>query len=683
VRQPTTRVAHPQSLQWYRNWRFWLGVVVSLALVAWAIRSLDWGKVWRALLNAHLGWVVLAVVTVLLTIAARVWRWHALLLPQRFGTMTLLTALLAGQVTNYVVLSQLGIAVRALALGYGNRARALGTVALEKLWDVAMLLGLIAALSIGLTLPDWLVLPARLLAIGSTIALTGLVIVLLFRHRLSSTVSVFSLSIGRWLSALLDGLEGIVRLRTLLWGLSGSLAVWGLGATTNYCVLRAFSLSPNVAPALLLLAALQAGVAVPSLPGSVGVYEGIFIAVSALFGIGHEEALAAALTLHAVVFVPPLLLGGILMWRAGYHLTGWSRTAGFEVEEALQPSVSDPESLVSDLSSSLSVSVVIPAYNSADTLPACLHALQAQTFSPDRYEVIVVDDGSTDDTARVAHDLGAQIISQPNAGQAAARNRGARAARGDVLLFTDADCAPAPDWIERMMAVFVDPDVAGAKGVYRTQQRELVARFVQVEYEDKCDRMRAGETIDFVDTYSAGYRRDVFWSVGGFDESFRIDEDQELSFRLAKAGHRLVFVPDAQVSHVHVGTLRKYADRKFRIGYWKVRVVHAHPEKLIRDSHTPQVLKLQIGLAAVGAVLILGGVFVKGLWLAGLVAWAVFLASGLPFTIKVLRRDPPVVLVTPLMLFVRAWALGLGFLWGLVRPPARRWKDGGAALGEQ
>jgi cellulose synthase/poly-beta-1,6-N-acetylglucosamine synthase-like glycosyltransferase len=326
---------------------------------------------------------------------------------------------------------------------------------------------------------------------------------------------------------------------------------------------------------------------------------------------------------------------------------------------------------------------VIPAYNSADTLPACLQALQAQTLPSDRYEIIVVDDGSTDDTAKVARASGVQVISQPNAGQATARNRGARAARGDILLFTDADCVPAPDWIEQMMAPFADPDVAGAKGVYRTRQRELVARFVQVEYEDKCDRMRAQEMIDFVDTYSAGYRRDVFWSADGFDESFRIDEDQELSFRLEKAGHKLVFAPGAQVSHVHVSTLAEYVERKFWIGYWKIRVVRAHPEKLIRDSHTPQVLKLQMGLAAVGAVLILGSVFINGLWVAGLLTWTMLLASGVPFMIKLLQRDPPVVWVAPLMLFIRAWALGLGFVWGMIRPPASQWQDGGTTLGEQ
>jgi uncharacterized membrane protein YbhN (UPF0104 family) len=201
-----------------------------LALVAWIIRSLDWQQVWQVWGAAHPGWAILALVTVLLTIAARVGRWRGLLLPQRFGATKLLTALLTGQVVNYVVLARLGDVARAAALGQGHRARALGTVALEKLWDVGMLLGLTAALSLGLTLPDWLVLPARLLAAGSLASLLLLLVVLFSRDRLPSAVlrwrfeiGGWRLEVGDWLSAILDGMEGLIRPRARFWGLGGSL----------------------------------------------------------------------------------------------------------------------------------------------------------------------------------------------------------------------------------------------------------------------------------------------------------------------------------------------------------------------------------------------------------------------------------------------------------------------------
>src|SRR5690242_19491312 len=122
-------------------------------------------------------------------------------------------------------------------------------------------------------------------------------------------------------------------------------------------------------------------------------------------------------------------------------------------------------------------SVIIPAYNAVRTLPATLTALRAQTYPADRLEVIVVDDGSTDATAEVAAAGGARVLRQANAGPAAARNRGAAAASGDFVLFTDADCEPIPTWVERMVAPFADPAVVGVKGVYRTRQHSPVARF--------------------------------------------------------------------------------------------------------------------------------------------------------------------------------------------------------------
>ncbi len=316
------------------------------------------------------------------------------------------------------------------------------------------------------------------------------------------------------------------------------------------------------------------------------------------------------------------------------------------------------------------ISVIIPAYNADDTIGRCLEALGAQTHPPD--EIIVVDDGSTDDTAQVAEAFDVHVITQPNQGPGAARNRGVAAAHGDLLLFTDADCAPAPDWVACMAAPFTSAEVAGAKGTYRTRQRGLVPRFVQVEYEDRYDRMRGRSSIDFIDTYSAAYRGDVFRSSGGFNAALRMNQDQELSFRLTADDHRLVFVPEAWVYHLHDANLKEYIRRKFWIGYWKARVVRAHPSKLVQDSHTPQVLKLQMGLAGLGGLLLVGGLFDGRLALGGLVAWGLLLLSGLPFLVKVWRRDRPVLLIAPLMLFLRAWALGLGFLLGNLRCLLRR-----------
>jgi lipopolysaccharide/colanic/teichoic acid biosynthesis glycosyltransferase len=278
-----------------------------------------------------------------------------------------------------------------------------------------------------------------------------------------------------------------------------------------------------------------------------------------------------------------------------------------------------------------------------------------------------------------------RVIRQANAGPAAARNTGAAAAQGQLLLFTDSDCAPVPGWIGALVAPFVDNRVAGAKGAYLTQQRDRVPRFTQVEYEDRYDRMAGAETIDFIDTYSAAYRRDVFQANAGFDTIFPTAsvEDQELSFRLAEKGYRLVFTPEARVYHRHNPTLRAYIRRKFYIGYWKALLARWHPTRLVRDSHTPQTLKLQMVLAAAalaaaaiggGAGLIAalsGGAFGAWAWKAALgaalLAIVMFLLTAAPFLAKVWRKDRGVLLPAAGLLWVRALALGAGFALGLLR----------------
>src|SRR5512142_1220020 len=116
---------------------------------------------------------------------------------------------------------------------------------------------------------------------------------------------------------------------------------------------------------------------------------------------------------------------------------------------------------------SILISVIVPVKNGADTLGDCLQALLSQTglaYGSD-YEIIVVDDGSTDGTARLAESFGVTVHRQANAGPASARNAGAMLARGRYLAFTDADCTPAPDWLYEMVKPFEDPSVVGVKGV--------------------------------------------------------------------------------------------------------------------------------------------------------------------------------------------------------------------------
>ena len=310
------------------------------------------------------------------------------------------------------------------------------------------------------------------------------------------------------------------------------------------------------------------------------------------------------------------------------------------------------------------VSVVIPALNAATTIAGCLAALGEQTVVPG--EVIVVDDGSTDSTPEIARRMDAEVIAQDHRGAGAARNRGANAARGELLLFTDADCEPVPDWVERLVEMLDGDGVAAARGVTTSEQPEPAARFAQLEYDEKYRQLARHESVEMVATYSAAYRRDAFWRFGGFDEGFEgaTSEDQELSFRLADAGLKIAFVPGAAVRHHHHTSLRAYARRKFRIGYAKARIGRHHPDKLIHDTYTPLGLKLQVGFAGL-IVLGLAGAPIRrsGLRLAAAGALG-FAASAIPFLRFGRSREPGLIGRLPAYLVARALALGAGFAAG-------------------
>ncbi|MFQ6000710.1 MAG: glycosyltransferase [Anaerolineae bacterium] len=313
-------------------------------------------------------------------------------------------------------------------------------------------------------------------------------------------------------------------------------------------------------------------------------------------------------------------------------------------------------------------SVIVPAHNATATIGECLEALRRQSLPGADYEIIVVDDGSSDSTRESVAEYGAKLLTQDHQGPAVARNLGAAQAQGEIILFTDADCVPASDWIETLLTAFSDDQIAGAKGIYRTHQKELVARFVQLEYEDKYDLMRKERYIDFIDTYSAAYRKEVFNNNEGFDPAFprASGEDVEFSYRLAERGYKMVFVPQAIVYHRHVDSLWDYLKRKFYVGYWRVLMYRKHPGKIWKDSHTPQLLKVQVGLALLLFALCPLVLLRREFLLAPAITTLLFLATALPFTVKGWPKDRAVSLLSPALLFLRACALGFGFLAGLL-----------------
>lgn len=207
------------------------------------------------------------------------------------------------------------------------------------------------------------------------------------------------------------------------------------------------------------------------------------------------------------------------------------------------------------------ISVVIPAYNAADTLAECLSSLARSFHKPD--EVIVVDDGShlaqAAPLAELVSKHGGRLVRQKNAGPAAARNRGARESTGDILVFLDADVCVHPETIGQMAAAMADPQLAAVFGSYDDDPR---GGGVVSDFRNLLHHFVHQGSMRQASTFWAGcgaIRKSIFASTG-FDESYTgaSIEDVALGRKLRSAGHRIELRPEIQVTHLKRWTLRSF-----------------------------------------------------------------------------------------------------------------------------
>lgn len=319
------------------------------------------------------------------------------------------------------------------------------------------------------------------------------------------------------------------------------------------------------------------------------------------------------------------------------------------------------------------VSVIIPAYNSEDIVVDTLEALDAQKFSGN-YEIIIVDDGSVDNTFDVIKNFikgkkKFRLMRQKNQGPAAARDNGAKKAKGNILLFTDSDCVPDKDWIRLMVAPFKDKEIVGVCGTYKTLNKEsLIAKFAGFEIDDRHERLQDQKFIDFIGTFSAGYRKDIFKKFGGFDTFFRTSsgEDPDLSFKIDEAGLKMVFQPKAFVYHRHPDSITRFLKNKFRNGYWRVFVYKRHKSKVLKHSYTPKTLFMEMGALALTAALFVGNLLNLVPIQFPIITLAISLLLTLPLSYKIFKKDRIVGLISPFIIILRDLSTGLGVFKGMM-----------------
>ncbi len=211
------------------------------------------------------------------------------------------------------------------------------------------------------------------------------------------------------------------------------------------------------------------------------------------------------------------------------------------------------------------VSAIVPVRNGARHVGRCLAALLAQTWPADRLEILVVDDASTDATRERVRAHPVQLIAQPEArGPYAARNAALRVAAGDVLAFTDSDCTPAKDWLERGVAALARDGADLAAGHVRFALSRRSAAAEVLDAITNLDHERSVSERGVAKTGNLFATRQVLDAIGPFPER-RSGCDVEWTGRASGAGFALVYAPDAVVEKPARGALA-LARKQYRVG---------------------------------------------------------------------------------------------------------------------
>ena len=220
------------------------------------------------------------------------------------------------------------------------------------------------------------------------------------------------------------------------------------------------------------------------------------------------------------------------------------------------------------------ISIVIPCKNSVRTLAQTLESLLDLVVPP--HEVIIVDDGSIypipSDLSRLNYQL---IRLEPGLGPAAARNRGAEAATGEILLFIDADVIVQPDIIIRLCDQFTaTKELAAIQGIYsmETPAPGLFSQYQNYYYHYAFKRIPS-HSVSVCATFCFSVKRELFVQTGGFDEHIKQPtvEDEAYGYSLAGAGHRIDIDPTIQVTHLAKYRIDSFIRRKFRMSYFQAQ----------------------------------------------------------------------------------------------------------------
>lgn len=243
------------------------------------------------------------------------------------------------------------------------------------------------------------------------------------------------------------------------------------------------------------------------------------------------------------------------------------------------------------------VSVVIATYNRREMLKECLDSLFKQTYPKDMYEIIVVNDGSTDGTRKVLEEYAEKApcklkwFNQKNQGISAAMNARIKNSEGKIICFTGDDCIADKNWIRNLADSFSDETIGGVGGeVVACNLETIIEKYTEERGVLNQEKFRS---INFIITGNAAYRKEVLTAIGGFDTNLISCDDIDISIMAQLKGYTLKYNPKAIIYHRHIPTLKGLIRRQYDYGRGYAQL-HRKYTKDFNPSYTIALLTLRM-----------------------------------------------------------------------------------------
>ena len=306
------------------------------------------------------------------------------------------------------------------------------------------------------------------------------------------------------------------------------------------------------------------------------------------------------------------------------------------------------------------VTVVVTVYNSEQTLRGCLESIMKLEYPRDKLKIIVVDDGSTDNSLNIVKEYHVGLVQKSHGGYPSAMNTGIKNAHGNIIMIIDSDIIVAKDWLSKVLEEFTDSKVGIVGGYIRTvETKSFWSRLAGYELEDRYHKLKS-KYVDYLSTTCTAYKREVFDDVGFFDEKLKRDSDEDFAHRAFKAGWKIVLRKDAVCFHEWKSSLGAYFKQQLNEAKYAVTIFRKAPDLLLgkkvhqRSLYIPLIFTFLLFFSPV--YFVLGYSWLSFLLLVALILY--HLPSGIRIVKK--HRDWSMFLL-PIAINVRyvAWLMGL------------------------